>query len=149
MRDATGTVDPFDVDDGLSPSVEPLRSGDVLNARYEIRELLGSGGWAYVYAAYDRVLEKSIALKLLRPERATAAALSRLRREAVLAQRVQNEHLVRLFDIAQSDSGPFITMERIEGESLRQVLERGVLRPDHAVRIARDILDGLKALHAA
>lgn len=149
MRDATDTVDPFDADDGPGPAAEPLRSGDVLNGRYEVRQLLGSGGWAYVYAAYDNVLEKIVALKLLRPERASAAALGRLRREALLAQRVQNEHLVRLFDIAQSESGPFITMERIEGESLRAVLGRSFLDPGRAVAIARDILAALKALHGA
>lgn len=148
MTDAqTDTVDP--VDGELLPPPSVLHSGVIVNARYAIREILGSGGSAIVYAAHDQLLGRDIAIKLLRPDRSTPAALARLRRETVLAQRVQNERLVRIFDIGDSDYGPFITMERVAGESLRTILERGAVEPDRAIAIARDVLTGLGALHDA
>src|SRR5687767_10101645 len=90
MKDVfTDTVDPVGVVDPAGMASHRLRPGDFISDRYEISELLGSGGSANVYAARDHVLDKIIALKLLRPERSTPAALTRLRREAMLAQRVQ------------------------------------------------------------
>lgn len=143
----TDTVDP--VGGELSPPRAALHPDVVINARYVTREILGSGGSAIVYAAHDRLLGRDIAIKVLRPDRCTPAALARLRRETVLAQRVQNERLVRIFDIGDSEYGPFITMERVAGESLRTLLERGAVGADRAVAIAGDVLTALSALHDA
>ena len=126
-----------------------LHPGAIINARYATREMLGSGGSAIVYAAHDQLLGRDIAIKVLRADRSTPAALARLRRETVLAQRVQNERLVRIFDIGDSEYGPFITMERVGGESLRNMLERGAIGTERAIAIARDVLTALGALHDA
>ena len=128
--------------------VPQLASGTVVGARYELRGVLGSGGSAVVYRAYDRLLKREIALKVLRPERLTANALVRLRREATAARDVVHENLIRVFDLESADGLMFLAMELVEGESLRQRLRGGPLPVEEAVRIATGLLGGLAALHA-
>jgi tRNA A-37 threonylcarbamoyl transferase component Bud32/tetratricopeptide (TPR) repeat protein len=143
----TETVAP----DAVSPWPGPSRlsAGALVGGRYEIRDVLGSGGTAVVYRAFDRLIKRQIALKVLRPERLTANALVRLRREANTARDVAHPNLIRVFDLEAADGLMFLAMELVEGETLRECLKRGALPIDEAVRIARCLLEGLSALHVA
>ncbi|MFP5287770.1 MAG: protein kinase domain-containing protein, partial [Thermoanaerobaculia bacterium] len=113
-----------------------------------MRGLLGRGGFATVYQAFDRELRREIALKLLRDDRLSEATLRRFRREAAVARDVASPRLVRIFDIESSGDAVFLTMEPVDGGSLAQWLERGPLPIDEAVRLGIQILEGLRVLHS-
>jgi len=141
----TETVDPDD------PVVDLaiLAPGTLVASRYEIERLLGTGGFARVYAALDRELGQRIAIKILRSERITPAVLARLRREVSIAREIPRDTLVRVYDLGQDGEHTFLTMELVEGETLRDRIRRGTLDVEELVRMADPILDGLGALHAA
>ena len=128
-------------------SVRLLAPGTELGSRYEVRSVLGRGGTAVVYSAWDRELKRPVALKVLRADRVSEALLKRLRREAAVARDAASPHLVRVFDIGQAGEAVFLTMELVEGESLRERLARAPLAEDEALGIAKQVLRGLAALH--
>ena len=108
-------------------SIRILDPGTCLDHRYEIRRVLGVGGYAVVYLAFDRELRREVALKVLRADRMSPGSLARLRREAAVARDAASPRLVRIFDIGTSDAAVYLTLEVIEGESLRDRLKRGPL----------------------
>lgn len=146
MRDAseTGTVPPGEPSPGGLRFFAP---GTSLGMRYEIREVLGTGGFAVVYRAYDKTLRREVALKVLRADRHTNESLRRFRREVAVARDVESPRLVRIFDIEDTTETVYLAMELVPGESLRERLRRGPLEPPEAVRIAIQILEGLRTLH--
>ena len=81
-----------------------------------------------VYRAFDREVKRDIALKLLHPEEESPNALSRLRREVRVARDAVSPRLVRIFDIATAPEGAYLTMEFVDGPSLREVLKKGPRR---------------------
>jgi TolB-like protein len=121
--------------------------------RYEVLGLLGVGGMGRVYRVRDRKLDEVVALKVLRRELVAAAGmLERFLQEVKLARRVTSPHVVRTFDVGQHGADHFLTMEYLEGQSLAQLLDRGllgVLPIDEAVRIASAASEGIAAAHAA
>ncbi|HMM35288.1 MAG TPA: serine/threonine-protein kinase, partial [Thermoanaerobaculia bacterium] len=119
-----------------------------MGPRYEARGVLGTGGSAVVYEAFDRELKRSVALKVLRTDRTSEAALKRFRREVAIARDAASPRLVRVFDIGQAGDTVFLTMELVEGESLRELLARGPLPPERAVAIGAEVLRALADLHA-
>ncbi len=131
----------------LPPPVQVLAPGTPIGERYEIRSLLGTGGYAVVYRALDRELKREIALKVLRHERVSAEGLVRLRREAALARDAASPHIVRVFDIGSAGPFVFLSMEAVEGESLKERLLRGLLPVREAIRLGLQILAGLQVLH--
>jgi tetratricopeptide (TPR) repeat protein len=140
----TDTVPP------LPPSAgeRRLAQGTLVSGRYEVRALLGSGGHGTVYRVFDREVKREIALKLLDADRETPSALSRLRREIRVARDAESPRLVRIFDIATSKEGTYLTMEVVEGPSLRELLQNGPLSVAEAISIAGGLVEGLAALHA-
>ncbi|HYH09178.1 MAG TPA: protein kinase [Thermoanaerobaculia bacterium] len=126
----------------------PLRPGDLLAQRYEILRLLGSGGSAYVYAAHDHRIGIDIALKLLRGGNRSEIDVERTRREAEFSLASASPHLVRTFDLVETEGHVFLTMELVGGGSLRDRLRRGPLSVEEVIRLAGEILEGLVALHA-
>jgi tRNA A-37 threonylcarbamoyl transferase component Bud32/tetratricopeptide (TPR) repeat protein len=132
------------------PSVlaEELPAGFVLGRRYEIVRTLGSGGSAFVYEARDQELRRSLALKVMRSDRMTRAGLARFRREVALARDVDCPHLIRLYDVQTLDERLCISMELIEGETLRAMIAReDTLSVDTALCIVRQVLVAISALH--
>jgi tetratricopeptide (TPR) repeat protein len=127
-----------------------VRPGTVLADRYQIVNVLGIGGMGAVYTAFDRQLTRTVALKTILPELAvTPTALNRLKQEVVLAQSVVHRNVIRIFDIGQDGPTKFITMDFIEGRTLKQVIDnRGTLPVDEAVGIIRQVCDGLEAAHS-
>ncbi|HEY0501961.1 MAG TPA: protein kinase [Lysobacter sp.] len=127
-----------------------LAPGTVLAGRFRIEAMLGIGGMGVVYRATDLALDVPVALKLLRPELATRAdAFERFRQELLMARQVSSPRVVRIHDLAKHDSQWLISMDFVDGESLDRRLDRdGPLAPDEAVRIARQVAEGLAAAHA-
>jgi serine/threonine protein kinase len=122
----------------------------LLGGRYRLTRPIGSGGMGTVYAAIDERLGGEVALKLLR-QRASASLLERFRREARLTATLGNPHIVRITDFHENPGEPpFIVMERIDGMSLRALIETaGPLPPRRACAIAAQILSALGDAHAA
>ncbi len=143
--DPTESVSP---DVPLPAEIRILDPGTCLDQRFEIRRVLGIGGYAVVYLAFDRELRREVALKILRADRMSQGALKRLRREAAVARDAASPRLVRIFDIGVSDAAVYLTLEVVEGESLRERLARGPLSVDDTVRLTRQILEGLRVLHS-
>ena len=125
-------------------------NGTVLGGRYRIESILGIGGMGIVYRATDLALDVPVALKLLRPELAHRQdAFERFRQELLLARQVSSPRVVRIHDLAQHDGRWLISMDLIEGESLDRHLDREAPLPiDNALRIGRQIAEGLAAAHA-
>jgi serine/threonine protein kinase/tetratricopeptide (TPR) repeat protein len=124
-----------------------LPPGTLVGNRYEIRGYLGSGGHGTVYRVFDQEVRREIALKLLNPERETPSGLQRFRREVQVARDTESPRLVRIFDLGTSPQGTYLTMELVDGPSLREILHRGPLPVEQAIQIAVQIFEGLAALH--
>jgi hypothetical protein len=140
---STETVTP----DLVSSAIRIFSSGTELGNRYEIRKVLGIGGSGVVYAAFDRELGREIALKVLRSDRTTDHSLKRFRREIGVARDAHSPHLIRIFDIAQTNESLYLTMELVEGASLQRRIAEGPIAVDDAVDIFRQILVALDTLH--
>lgn len=127
-----------------------LQPGDVIGGRYEILQLLGEGGMGAVYKALDREVERTVALKLIRPElAANPAILARFKQELLTAHQVTHKNVIRIYDIAEADGVKFITMEFVEGYDLRRILtEEGKLPPERAIEIIRQVCYALDAAHS-
>ncbi|HET6934801.1 MAG TPA: protein kinase [Candidatus Angelobacter sp.] len=127
-----------------------LTVGQVIGGRFQIMEMLGIGGMGAVYKAYDRDIERIIALKCIRPELVSnREVVQRFTQELLLARQISHKNIVRIFDVRDSGGLKFITMEYIEGRDLGSVMEeRGKLPPAEAVGIMRQVCAGLSAAHA-
>src|SRR5437870_4027055 len=146
LGDSSRTAVPGPV--GYTPLFAP---GQLVAGRYEIDDLIGSGGMGVVYRARDRELDEVVALKALRPDRTTADphAVERFRRELRLARRVSHPNVVRTHDIGDASGYRFITMEHVEGRSLADVLERaGRLPTAVTVALAKQLSRALASVHA-
>ncbi len=101
-----------------------LQTGDVLGGRYEILQMLGEGGMGAVYKARDRELDRFVALKLIRPElAANPSILARFKQELLLSREVTHRNVIRIFDLGDADGVKFITMEFVEGQDLRSLIQ--------------------------
>ncbi len=127
-----------------------LTAGTVLVGRYEIVALIGQGGMGTVYKATDHELDRIIALKTIRPDlAANDASLRRLRQETLLARQIAHRNVIRVYDLGVSGALRFITMEFVEGQDLKSVLElRKKLTPEEAAPILHQICQGLSAAHS-
>ena len=124
------------------------RLATALAARYTVERELGHGGMATVYLAHDVKHGRAVAVKVLRPELAQAVTAERFLREISIAARLQSPHVLPLFDSGESDGLLYYVMPYVEGESLRDQLARqGALAPSEAMRLLRDIVDGLAHAH--
>ena len=128
-----------------------LAPGARVAGRYRIVELCGVGGMGLVYRADDEELSLPVALKVLRPElSADPSLLDRFRRELVLGRQVSHPNVVRIHDIGQDGDLHFLTMDYVEGRSLRQWMEeRGRMDEATAVSILRAVTEALAVAHRA
>jgi serine/threonine protein kinase/tetratricopeptide (TPR) repeat protein len=121
----------------------------MLGGRYEILQTVGEGGMGAVYKAEDRELGRTVALKVIRPELASNPdILQRFKQEILLASKVTDRNIIRIFDLGDAEGIKFITMEFVEGEDLRDLLHRqGKLPAGEAVDIMEQVISGLRAAH--
>jgi eukaryotic-like serine/threonine-protein kinase len=124
--------------------------GRILDGRYQLGSLLGAGGMARVYLATDRVLERQVAVKVLRASDAQDPLfVERFRREARAAARLSHPNIVAVFDSGSDADQPYLVMEYVPGQSLAQLLARqGRLAPRRVVELAIQVCAALAAAHA-
>ncbi|MGD2154887.1 MAG: protein kinase, partial [Gemmatimonadales bacterium] len=119
-----------------------------LSSRYTIEQELGSGGMATVYLAYDRKHERQVAIKALRPELAAALGAERFLREIKITANLNHPHILPLLDSGEAGGALFYVMPYVEGESLRDRLNReGRFSVDEALDLAAEIADALGSAH--
>jgi hypothetical protein len=126
-----------------------LAAGDVVGQRFEILHLLGTGGMGVVFKARDRTLEEVVALKTLRADLDGRGQLaSRFRSEIRLARKVSSRHVCRIYDYGAEGDLHYISMEYVDGVTLRDLVhESGGLPVDVVLDIATQIVTGLAAIH--
>ena len=125
-------------------------SGRLLVGRYRLGHLLGRGGMAEVYDAYDERLHRVVAVKLLRPDMAADPDVrSRFEVEARSAACLSHPNVVGVFDTGEDSGTPFIVMERLPGETLADRVAAGPVEQSWLRRAAGDVLGALGAAHAA
>jgi serine/threonine protein kinase len=118
--------------------------------KYELLRELGRGGMGVVYEGLDTLLQRPVALKLLRPSQPTPDSLERLLREARWAARLHHPHAVAVYDAGPWDEGVYIAMELVRGASAGDVLQQqGRFSWQDATRIVAEVCEALTAAHAA
>src|SRR5207302_9700876 len=131
-------------------SITIVAPGTQLDSRYHVLRNLGQGGMGAVYQARDQELDRTIALKVIRPELASnPSILQRFKQELILSRHVTHKNVVRIFDLGEAEGTKFITMEFVEGEDLRTVLRRkGKFSAKEAVPVIQQICRALEAAHS-
>ncbi len=126
------------------------RINAALSGRYRIERELGEGGMATVYLADDLRHERKVALKVLKPELAAVVGAERFLAEIKTTANLQHPHILPLFDSGEADGFLFYVMPYIEGETLRDRLDRERQLPiDEALRIATAVANALHTAHDA
>lgn len=126
--------------------------GDVLDGRLRILSVLGRGGMGVVFEAEQLRTHKVVAVKWMhqvQDEERTPARIARFLREARAVANIQHPNVVDLYDVGESDGTPFLVLERLRGESLRERLQRGPMSWDEACRVMLGVLSGVGAVHRA
>jgi len=125
----------------------PLSSGIKLGP-YEIQSVIGAGGMGEVYRARDTRLNRDVALKIL-PESFSRDAdrLRRFEQESQAVAALNHPNILAIYDVGHYEGSPFLVSELLEGESLRAVLDRGLLPPRKVIDYAVQIAKGLSAAH--
>ncbi|WP_330239644.1 protein kinase domain-containing protein [Streptomyces sp. NBC_00525] len=131
--------------------------GAVAGGRYQLRDLLGEGGMASVYLAYDTALDRQVAIKTLHTELGREQSFrERFRREAQAVAKLQHTNIVSVFDTGEDELGgalmPYIVMEYVEGQPLGSVLAsdiraQGAMPADKALKVTSDVLAALDTSH--
>ncbi len=130
---------------------DQLRPGAVFAGRYEVKEILGAGGMGVVYRAFDRELQEPVAIKTLRPEALAGGntALERFKQEIRLARRIAHRNVVRTYDLGEVAGTYYLTMEFVEGTSLKQLISsRGKLPIPVTLTVGKQLCRALEVAHA-
>lgn len=134
--------------DGMNPTPLDAHFVAALADRYRVERAIGAGGMATVYVAHDIRHDRKVALKVLRPELAAVIGADRFLAEIRTTANLQHPHILALFDSGQLDGTVFYVMPFVEGESLRDRLEREKQLPiDDAIRIAKEVAGALDYAH--
>ncbi len=126
-----------------------IMKGQKISDRYQVIKNIGEGGMANVYLAYDTILDRNVAVKVLRGDLANDEKfVRRFQREALAASSLSNPNIVEVYDVGEDNGEYYIVMEYIEGKHLKQLLKkRGKLTVSEAVDIVLQITDGLSVAH--
>ncbi|MER5356745.1 protein kinase [Streptomyces sp. NPDC002785] len=143
--------------DGAHGAQGRYAGGAVAGGRYQLRDLLGEGGMASVYLAYDSALDRQVAIKTLHTELGREQSFrERFRREAQAVAKLQHTNIVSVFDTGEDELGgalmPYIVMEYVEGQPLGSVLQAdirsyGAMPADRALKVTADVLAALDTSH--
>jgi len=123
--------------------------GRRLGGRYEVEQRVGGGGMAVVYKAHDNLLNRTVALKILRSQFVhDDDFITRFRREAQAAASLSHSNVVNVYDVGEEDEIQYIVMEYVEGQTLKELITKeGALPVEQAVEIAIQICDALEHAH--
>ncbi|MBQ4088792.1 MAG: Stk1 family PASTA domain-containing Ser/Thr kinase [Clostridia bacterium] len=126
-----------------------MTMGTVLSGRYVVEEIVGTGGMAVVYRAWDRMCKRIVAIKVLRPEyQQDVEFLRRFSREAEAASKVSHENIVGMYDVGMDGDTRYIVMEYVDGTTLKDMIRQmGHLGPDAVVRMGIRILAAVDHAH--
>ena len=126
-----------------------IMKGEKINDRYQIIKSIGEGGMANVYLAYDTILDRDVAVKVLRGDLSNDEKfVRRFQREALNASSLSHPNIVEVYDVGEDNGQYFIVMEYIEGKNLKDLLKkRGKLTTTEVVDIMGQIADGLSVAH--
>ena len=128
-----------------------LSKGQKINDRYEIIKTIGEGGMANVYLAHDTILDRKVAIKVLRGDLSNDEKfIRRFKREALSVSNLSHPNIVEVYDVGEEDGNYYIVMEYIEGKTLKQLLQkRGALTLTEVIDIMSQLTDGLAHAHEA
>ena len=141
---------PFSQTKTVLMPVKELERGSIFAERYEVIEELGKGGMGRVYKVFDKKVNETIALKLIKPEIDTdEKTIERFRNELRFARKISHRHVCRMFDLGEEETSHFITMEYVPGENLKAFIRRsGKLTVEKAVSLAKQVGEGLAEAHS-
>jgi eukaryotic-like serine/threonine-protein kinase len=131
------------------PQSSSINTGADFGPRYHVESLLGSGGMGKVYKARDRELERTVAIKVLRPDLMTdPQALQRFKHELLLASSISHPNILRIHDLGEYNGVKFISMAYVDGGDLTQLLRKeGRLPLERVLNIMRQLAAALSAAH--
>jgi eukaryotic-like serine/threonine-protein kinase len=123
--------------------------GELISGRYELEELVGSGGMSSVYRAHDRLLERTVALKILHEQfTRDDDYVERFRREARAVAQLAHPNIVTVIDRGEQDGRQFIVFEYVDGMNLKELMtQEGPLSPREAIELALQVARGLSFAH--
>ena len=123
--------------------------GQMINERYQIIRLIGEGGMANVYLAHDIILDRMVAVKILRGDLADDEKfVRRFQREAISSSSLTHPNIVGMYDVGEDNGDYFIVMEYIDGKTLKSLIKkRGALTLPEVMDIMTQLLDGVKCAH--
>ncbi len=126
-----------------------IMKGQKINDRYQIIKSIGEGGMANVYLAYDTILDRNVAVKVLRGDLAQDEKfVRRFQREALSASSLSHPNIVEVYDVGEDNGSYYIVMEYIEGKHLKELLKkRGKLTLTEVIDIMSQICDGMATAH--
>jgi len=153
--DVAATASLQAVTPGGGTSAVKLEKGSLFAGRYEIQNIVGKGGMGVVYLAHDKQLsdkesEEEVALKVLRGEalKDDPTILDRFKKETKLARRITHRNVLRTHDFAESNGVSYISMEYLEGVTLKDLIKnKGALPPGVGLSVAKQMCMGLEAAH--
>lgn len=138
----------MDGDESASSTPVELKPGRILQDRYVLVRLAGTGGMAQVWEATDRVLGRRVAIKLLHSHLASANSIERFRQEGVAAAKLTHPNVVSIYDTIPVDRSEALVMEFVEGHTMRTHLDRhGTISQDDATAIGTAVAGALDAAH--
>lgn len=126
-----------------------IMKGQKISDRYQIIKSIGEGGMANVYLAYDTILDRNVAIKILRGDLANDEKfVRRFQREALSASSLNHPNIVEVYDVGEDNGDYYIVMEYIEGKHLKDLIKkRGKLTTSEVVDIMMQITDGMSVAH--
>ena len=126
-----------------------ITRGQKINDRYQIIRTIGEGGMANVYLAHDIILDRDVAVKILRGDLAgDEKFVRRFQREAIAASSLSHPNIVEMYDVGEDDGKYFIVMEYIEGQTLKNLIKkRGALTLSEVIDIMLQLTSGLACAH--
>ena len=126
-----------------------ITKGQKINDRYEVIKSIGEGGMANVYLGYDTILDRNVAIKVLRGDLANDEKfVRRFQREALSASSLAHPNIVEMYDVGEDDGTYYIVMEYVDGKTLKQLLKkRGTLTLSEAIDIMSQLTDGMAHAH--
>ncbi len=126
-----------------------ITKGQKINDRYEIVRSIGEGGMANVYLGYDTILDRNVAIKILRGDLSNDEKfVRRFQREALSASSLSHPNIVEMYDVGEDDGIYYIVMEYVEGQTLKQLLKRrGSLTLSETIDIMLQLTDGMAHAH--
>lgn len=126
-----------------------ITKGQKINDRYQIIRSVGEGGMANVYLAYDTILDRNVAVKILRGDLANDEKfVRRFQREAISASSLTHPNIVEMYDVGEDDGKYFIVMEYLEGQTLKSLIKRrGALTLSEVIDIMLQLTLGLSCAH--